>query len=171
MIKELDAKSFADLIKKRSVSLIDVREPFEHASAHISGSKLVPLGKISCDKLPENKKSVALYCKLGKRSLAAAEKLLSENKDLELYSLSGGIVSWQAAGLPTKSQNNALPIERQTQICIGLIVLIGCTLGHFVNYNFYALSAFMGCGLIFAGVSGFCGLAKLLGQLPWNKAK
>jgi len=37
--------------------------------------------------------------------------------------------------------------------------------------GFYALSAFVGAGLIFAGTTGFCGMAHLLGLMPWNRRK
>ena len=48
-------------------------------------------------------------------------------------------------------------------------MLLGVALGVLVSPVFYALSAFVGTGLLFAGVSGFCGMARLLGMMPWNR--
>lgn len=168
-MQNIDAKSLASLLDKDAVTLVDVREKFEYNSAHIANCYLVPLDKVSAKTMPKTNKPIALYCKLGKRSQAAAAKLLADNVKLKLYSLDGGIVAWQAAGLPVKRQHQTLPVERQTQICIGIIVSSSCSLGYFLNAKFYAIAAFMGFGLIFAGITGFCGLAKLIAKMPWNK--
>jgi rhodanese-related sulfurtransferase len=59
---------------------------------------------------------------------------------------------------------------RQVQIAAGSLVLLGVILSHTVASGWIWLSGFVGAGLIFAGVSGFCGLARLLAALPWNRA-
>lgn len=59
---------------------------------------------------------------------------------------------------------------RQVQITTGLLILTGVVLGWFVNPAFYALSAFVGAGLTFAGATGWCGMAMLLKAMPWNRA-
>lgn len=168
-MQNIDAQGLAKLLEQDAVALVDVREQFEYNSAHIANCHLVPLGQVSYANMPKTNKPIALYCKLGKRSQAAATKLLAENDSLKLYSLEGGIVAWQAAGLPVKQLSNVLPVERQTQICIGSVVTISCFLGYSLAPSFYAIAAFMGVGLIFAGITGFCGLAKLLAKLPWNQ--
>ena len=63
------------------------------------------------------------------------------------------------------------PIEimRQVQITAGSLVVIGVVLAFTVAPAFIALSAFVGAGLVFAGVSGWCGMAKLLALMPWNR--
>ena len=43
-------------------------------------------------------------------------------------------------------------------------------LGFFVHAGFLAIPAFMGAGLVFAGSTGFCGMAVAIGKLPWNRA-
>ena len=58
---------------------------------------------------------------------------------------------------------------RQVQIAAGSLVLLGVLLGAFVAPAFYALSGFVGAGLLFAGASGFCGMARLLAAMPWNR--
>ena len=58
---------------------------------------------------------------------------------------------------------------RQVQIVAGSLVLTGVVLGALVSPGFYALSGFVGAGLLFAGASGFCGMARLLAFMPWNR--
>jgi hypothetical protein len=47
--------------------------------------------------------------------------------------------------------------------------VLGVVLGTTVNPWFYALSGFVGCGLVFAGITGTCGMASLLRRMPWNR--
>ena len=74
-------------------------------------------------------------------------------------------------GLPT-AVNKGAPLElmRQVQIAAGSLVLIGVLMGSMVHPGFFGLSAFVGAGLTFAGVSGWCGMARLLSVMPWNRA-
>jgi rhodanese-related sulfurtransferase len=58
---------------------------------------------------------------------------------------------------------------RQVQIAAGSLVLIGVGLGAAVHPGYYALSGFVGAGLVFAGATGTCGMARLLALAPWNR--
>lgn len=58
---------------------------------------------------------------------------------------------------------------RQVQIAAGLLILCGVVLGYSVSSGFFLLSGFVGAGLLFAGVTGFCGMARLLKVMPWNR--
>ena len=99
----------------------------------------------------------------------ACQKLISEDLNLEIYNLEGGISAWSAEGCEIKTSGIFfLPLDRQVQLTIGLGVLIGSVLGYFVNPIFF-LSGFFGAGLTFAGLSGYCGLAILMAKMPWNK--
>jgi hypothetical protein len=60
---------------------------------------------------------------------------------------------------------------RQVQITAGSLVALGTALGWFVSPWFLILSGFVGCGLMFAGLSGWCGMAMMLGRMPWNRVK
>jgi rhodanese-related sulfurtransferase len=62
-----------------------------------------------------------------------------------------------------------LPIMRQVQIAAGLLVLLGIALAVLVSPWFMALPAFVGAGLVLAGLTGFCGMANLLRHMPWNR--
>ena len=64
-----------------------------------------------------------------------------------------------------------MSLERQVRIAAGLLVVIGSALGAFVDQRWIGLAAFVGTGLIFAGVTDTCGMAMLLGKLPWNQVR
>lgn len=84
--------------------------------------------------------------------------------------LEGGLDGWTRAGLPIEANLKApLEMMRQVQIVAGSLVLLGVVLGWLISPIFFALSAFVGAGLTFAGISGFCGMARLLGLAPWNR--
>jgi hypothetical protein len=48
-------------------------------------------------------------------------------------------------------------------------VLLGVALGTWVHLAFYGLSAFVGAGLVFAGITDWCGMAMVLAKMPWNQ--
>jgi hypothetical protein len=122
--------------------------------------------------LPEYKnKKLVMHCQLGGRSGNACQKLLSEDSNLEIYNLEGGISSWITQGNKIeKSGAFFLSLDRQVQLVIGVFVLLGSLLGYFINPIFCFLPAFFGAGLVFAGLSGFCGLALLMAKMPWNQS-
>lgn len=84
--------------------------------------------------------------------------------------LEGGIEARKEAGLPVaRDSNQPIEIMRQVQIAAGSLVLIGVVLGALLHPAFYGLAGFVGAGLLFAGLSGWCGMAKLLALMPWNR--
>lgn len=101
-MKIISAVELKQRLDEGSVLLIDVREPAEHYAESIEGAHLIPLSEICCEKLPNTSKTIVLHCRLGKRSMQAADKLLAENPKLELFSLDGGIVAWCESGFATK---------------------------------------------------------------------
>jgi rhodanese-related sulfurtransferase len=170
-IQNINCETLKNWLKNNEAVLVDVREPGENAAERIAESNLLPLAEVSAKTLPnfENKKLV-LHCRSGKRSLTACNKLLDENKNLEIFNLEGGILAWIAAGFAVeKSGKFFLPLDRQVQLIIGCGVLIGSLLSYFCNPLFFILPAFFGAGLCFAALSGWCGLAILLAKMPWNK--
>ncbi|MBL8545366.1 MAG: rhodanese family protein [Hyphomonadaceae bacterium] len=149
--------------------LIDIRETDEHAREHILGARLAPLSAIdSHDFDRDHAKAAVFHCRSGMRTQSNAAKLLARGF-AEAYYLEGGIEAWKQAGLPVHANRKA-PIEimRQVQITAGSLVLTGVVLGFLVSPGFYALSAFIGAGLTFAGATGWCGMALLLKTMPWN---
>ena len=171
-IKNIDCLTLQKWLDADEAVLIDVREAFEYNNINIPKSFLLPLNNIAIDKLPNyaNKKLV-IHCHSGKRSFSACQKLITENPNLEIYNLEGGICAWQNSGCYCNcSTKFFLPLDRQIQVGIGLFVLLGATLAFFVNINFVFLSAFFGAGLIFAGLSGKCYFGILLSKMPWNRS-
>lgn len=169
-MKTITASELKNKLDKDEVLLIDVREPAEHRSECIEGSYLIPLGEISAERLPSTKRPIVIHCRSGKRSTDACVKLLATNPFLDVASLEGGIVAWSQAGYNVrKSGSNILPLDRQTQIAAGFIAFSGTILGALINPAFYILPGFIGAGLMFAGITGWCGMAKLLARMPWNR--
>jgi rhodanese-related sulfurtransferase len=168
-LKTIDPKGAAALLRQ-GATLIDVREPDERAREHVAGSRALPLSR-----LREGGGAVAgagpviFHCRSGSRTQANAETLAAA-ANCEAYLLEGGLEAWKAAGLPV-ARDAAQPIElmRQVQIAAGSMVLAGVLLGALVSPAFYGLSGFVGAGLVFAGVTGWCGMAKVLGAMPWNR--
>ena len=155
-------------LARQSILLLDVRSGAEFSEQHIDGSINIPLDQLpSGFKAPDSSQELIVICRSGKRASKACEVLLGIGQQPKL--LSGGLLSWLEAGLPTKKVTTRLSIERQTQLTIGIGVLIGVLAGSLVNRWFLIVPAFFGAGLTFAGASGTCGLAILLTKAPWNK--
>lgn len=169
-IKMMTVAELRKRLDQDEVLLIDVREPSEHEAESIEKAHLIPLAGISQEKLPTKALPIVLHCRSGSRSERAGQKLLSQDPSLAIYNLKGGIVAWKEAGFPVKSsKHNGLSLDRQTQIAIGFLCFLGVLLGAFVHSWFYALPGFFGLGLIFAGISGSCGMTQVLAKMPWNK--
>lgn len=169
-MKTITASELKNRLDKDEVLLIDVREPAEHRSERIDGAYLIPLGEISLEKLPSTQRPIVIHCRSGKRSADACAKLLAISPSLDVASLEGGIVAWSQAGFNVKkSGSTILPLHRQTQIAAGFIAFSGTIFGALMNPGFYILPGFIGAGLMFAGLTGWCGMAKLLAKMPWNR--
>lgn len=167
-MKHISPQELQEKLKTGTITLIDVREPAEHREMRIPGACLIPQDHLSGDKLPKGAKCIVLHCRSGKRSVAACEKLLLENPDLTIYSLDGGILAWEKCGYALK-RADTLSLERQTFIAAGSLVVLGASLGFFLAPAYHILSALVGSGLMFAGITGKCGMMKLLGRMPWNR--
>ena len=146
--------------------LVDIRNPDEYARAHIPCARNIPLSQLTrIEGAPE----VIFHCKSGMRTGANAETLAACS-DAPVYLLEGGFDAWQSAGLDCNvDRRQPLEIMRQVQIGAGTLVLLGVVLGFAVSPIAFGLSAFVGAGLLFAGTTGWCGMAKLLAVMPWNR--
>ena len=161
-------RELANQLASHGVSVIDVREPMEYASGHISGSLNVPLSRLHQADLPGG--PLVLVCQSGNRSAQGLNILQRRGYPHRITDLEGGIPSWQQAGLAVSASRHApLPLMRQVQIAAGSLVLLGLILSNTVAPAWILLTWFVGAGLVFAGISGFCGMARLLGLMPWNK--
>lgn len=166
----ISPQELATHLKAGDCQLVDVRESVEHAEAHVSGAKLIPLGQLEsrCSEI-DRTLPVIVMCQADRRGQAAADKLRTLGFT-EVRNLEGGLNAWKSAGLPCAvGSRQVMPLMRQVQITIGLGVLTGSLLAVFVNSRWVYLPMFLGAGLIFAGVTGFCGLALILAKMPWNR--
>lgn len=158
-------------IRAGEAILIDVREDFEHASEHIPSAEHVPLPKVDPAELARAHpgKRIVFQCRTGKRSHSAASRCASLGE--HAFHLAGGIEAWKAAGLPVERAARAprLDIMRQVQLVAGSLVGLGTLLAALVSPWFLMIPGFVACGLVFAGLSGWCGMAKLLAKMPWNR--
>ena len=168
MHHSLSAPELADQLASQHVTVIDVREPMEVAGGHIAGSLNVPLARLAQAELPET--PLVLVCQSGKRSARGVQLLLERGHRHLVGDLQGGFPSWQQAGLPVRKLRNApLPLMRQVQIAAGSLILLGLILSTFVAPAWIMLTWFVGVGLTIAGISGFCGMARLLALMPGNQ--
>jgi rhodanese-related sulfurtransferase len=170
----VDAKTAAAWLSRREAVLVDVREPAEFAAAHIDGAALLPLSKFDPSQLPATAAPIKLIfqCRSGTRARQAAGRAAPMRSDL--WVLDGGIEAWKQAGLPTIQASGGRlrgDIQRQTMLTIGALALTGTLLGAFLSPWFLIVPGFLGGGMIFAGVSGVCGLAMLIARMPWNQSK
>ena len=153
--------------------LLDVRTPGEHANAHVPGAKLIPLDELDAAAFYRERGGdctpVYVLCQSGGRARRAIEKL--ERVGVQgCVLVEGGTQAWIDAGLPViHGESRALPLMRQMQITAGFLSAVGAVLALTVNPRYAFIPLFIGCGLLFAGLTGFCGLALLLAKMPWNK--
>jgi len=157
------------LASQPNLPLIDVRTPAEFSQVHVPHARNLPLGQFHAPAVGVAKdEPVYILCQAGGRARKAADQLTSEGLARAIV-VEGGTQAWIDAGLPVeRGTGKVISLERQVRIAAGSLVLLGVVLGHFVNAGFYGLSAFVGAGFVFAGVTDFCGMGLLLAKLPWN---
>lgn len=157
--------------------LIDVREPYEFAAEHIAYALSIPLSifekEFSSLNIPAEKK-ILIQCLKGKRGEQAC--LLASNIDglgNDVLNIEGGISAWKEHNLPVvvNAPSSGLSITRQVQIIIGGLVAILTAIGFTGSALGFLGAGLLGAALCFAGLTGWCGLAKILSLMPWNKGK
>lgn len=154
--------------------VVDVRTPGEFARTHVAGARSMPLNTLNLAQVSSECRNtdgrIYLMCQGGSRAVTACEKL-AEAGIADAYVIEGGMNAWVASGLPVVSTGRGpISLERQVRITAGSLVLLGFLLAWLVHPYFLGLSAFIGAGLVFAGVTDFCGMGILLSKMPWNNA-
>lgn len=170
-IQVISPKELQELVRGgKPVELIDVRTPVEFREVHIDFARNVPLDRLAASDVQGGKdgKPVYVVCRSGSRGKQAAEKLLAAGLT-DVVNVEGGTLACVAAGLSVVRGAKAISLERQVRIAAGSLVLLGVALSYVVHPYFVGLSAFVGAGLVFAGVTDTCGMAMLLGRMPWNQ--
>jgi rhodanese-related sulfurtransferase len=169
--QKITAAELAKWQSQVAVQLIDICSPTEYAAGHVPGAINIPMEQIEsriADLSPRS--PVVLICKSGQRAAATAKLVESRRQDVLV--LDGGTRAWGATGAPVvASTRTRWSLERQVRLGAGLLVLFGVVLSLFRDRAWIALSAFVGLGLTFAGLTDICGMAFLLAKMPWNKAR
>ncbi len=153
-----------------AAQLLDVRTPAEFEEAHIPGSKLAPLDRFEPEQVCEvfdTEQPIYIICGSGKRAAQAVEKMQASGHDCAVL-LEGGIAEWEKHDLRLNRGRKAMSLERQVRIAAGALVVIGVALS-FANPWFLVLPAFIGSGLVFAGITDSCGMGMMLAKMPWNR--
>lgn len=156
----------------KPVTIIDVRTPAEFRGVHAAGARNVPIDELELhvDELRQAAAGGPLYliCQGGGRSRKACERLAAAG--IGVVNVTGGTNEWVAAGLPVERGRSTISLERQVRIAAGSLALTGALLAWFVHPAFVWLSAFIGGGLLFAGLTDTCGMGMLLAKMPWNRS-
>jgi rhodanese-related sulfurtransferase len=156
-----------------AVELIDVRTPVEYREVHCAFARNVPLSDLDPKAVMTARngagdKPLYVICRSGSRGQQACEKFLAAGFT-NVVNVEGGTLAWAECGLPVNRGKKAISLERQVRIAAGAIVLLGAVLGLLIHPYFLGLSAFVGAGLVFSGVTDTCGMGLLLARMPWNR--
>lgn len=173
-IKTIKAQELFELYKAgKKIDLIDVRTPLEYQEVHVEFAKNIPLSDFVPADLIRDKATtdapLYLICRSGSRGKQACEKLVAEGFT-NVVNIDGGTTACLEAGLPIVNGRKAISLERQVRIAAGTLVVLGAVLSWTITPIFIALSAFVGAGLVFAGVTDTCGLGMVLARMPWNQS-
>jgi rhodanese-related sulfurtransferase len=150
--------------------LLDVRTPGEFKRFHVRGAVNLPLDGLVTDRVRElaGGRPVYILCQSGGRAKTAAERLIAAGLS-GVKVVEGGLLACRSCGVEIEEgAQGAIPLERQVRIAAGLLVLLGVVLGFSVAPGFYLLSAFVGAGLVYSGVTDTCGMSCVLARMPWN---
>lgn len=173
-MKHISVDAFREIVvaekSNPSVDFINVCTPAEYKEKHIRGVRSVPLDELESHASEfQNKKTIYIHCRSGNRGKKAIEKLSAMGLQAELVNVEGGILAWQEAGYETGSHTTRMPIMRQVFIAAGALVLVGVILTQLVGPVYLVIPLAVSLGLLFSGVTGWCGMALVLGKMPWNK--
>jgi rhodanese-related sulfurtransferase len=172
VLNTISATQLSEICRSgRPIELIDVRTPAEFREVHVTAARNVPLDQIDPAELKSARNGTdgPLYviCKSGGRAAKACEQLIDAGIT-DVVNVEGGTTACVDAGVPVVRGKKTMSLERQVRIAAGSLVLIG-VVGSLWYYPIIGLSAFIGAGLVFAGITDTCGMGMLLARMPWNK--
>ncbi|MFM7078065.1 MAG: rhodanese-like domain-containing protein [Planctomycetaceae bacterium] len=177
MVATVSPTTLADLRRRGdAVTLIDVRTPAEFGEVHVDFARNIPLDRLDPREIAALAGGGKVYviCKSGGRSRQACEKLAAAGLE-GAVSVEGGTAACVEAGLPVVRGRKAMSLERQVRIAAGALVALGAATAGLCPDPLWSkvgagLAAFVGCGLVFAGITDTCGMAMVLARMPWNQA-
>lgn len=169
MIKTVSVQELCEQLETDEQSvLIDLRCPEDFALGHIPQAHNIPLGSMSFTQLlaewsrEAEGKPIYFICQSGTRSQRVIDEL-NQYGFFGAQCVSGGMVAWQALGLPLVGEFACEPEENQgeqkTRLIFGMVVMMGCTLGFLVHRGFFAIPMIAAAESIFSGITGWSGLA------------
>lgn len=170
-LRSIDPQAAKRLVDQGAM-LVDIREHDEYAREHIPGARHLALSRLDSAELAADRdRAVIFHCRSGARTRSNAAALAATaGASCEAFMLAGGLEGWRKAGLPTViDRRQPIELQRQVQIGAGGLALLGTILGLTVSPWFLSVPLFVGGGLLFAGLTGFCGMARLLERAPWNR--
>lgn len=162
----------SQLMEGSPLQLLDVRTPVEFRELHAEPARNLPLDRLDPAEVARNTKPdepLYVICRSGGRGRQACERLAAAGL-ANVVNIEGGTLAWEQAGLPVVRGAKVISLERQVRIAAGALVLLGAVLAFAVHPYFIGLSAFVGAGLIFAGMTDTCGMGLILARMPWNQA-
>ena len=168
-------KLHSQMREGRPIHLVDVRSPAEYADGHAAGAWSIPIDELDATQLRTklgndagSAEPVHLICASGLRAAQAAHKLQAQGMH-NLVLVEGGTDAWSQKQLPLKRVSAGVSLARQTQIALGVMILLMLAKGMLLHPLFYALTGLLGIGLIVSGLTARCGLTALLAKMPWNR--
>ena len=171
-VSTISPNRLAALCKGGKIDLLDVRTPVEFRELHAAAARNVPLDRLDPASVMQARtgnegEPLYLICRSGSRGEQACEKILAAGFT-NVVNVEGGTLAWAECGLPVVRGQKAISLERQVRIAAGSLVLLGAVLS-LVHPAFIGLSAFVGAGLVFAGLTDTCGTGMILARMPWNQ--
>ncbi len=157
------------------LDIIDVRTPVEFREVHLDVARNVPLDQLDPAAVMQARNGsqdqpLYVVCRTGSRGEKACEKFRQAGF-ANVINIEGGTLACEQAGLPVVCGKKAISLERQVRIAAGFLVLLGAGLSWLVHPGFIGLSAFVGAGLMFSGITDTCGMGMMLAKMPWNRCR
>ena len=155
------------------LDLLDVRTPREFREMHLEGARNMPLDRLDPERVDQERRSqdqpLYIICQSGGRGRQACAMLRTAGAD-NVINVEGGTLACVRDGLPVIRGPRTISLERQVRIAAGSLVVLGTALGFLFRPGILLLPAFVGAGLVFAGITDTCGMGLLLGRMPWNRS-
>lgn len=168
----LSPAAFAQRLAAGECELIDVRTPVEFAELHVTGARNIPLDQLDPAALlwpnTDTGRPIYVICRSGSRGQKGCLALAASGFT-NVVNIDGGTLACEAAGLPVTRGKKVMSLERQVRIAAGGLALVGAVLALTVDVWFAGLPAFIGAGLVFAGVTDTCAMGMLMAKMPWNR--
>lgn len=173
-IQTITCKQLNELARAGTIDLIDVRTPVEFREVHCVHARNVPLDSLDPSAMTrartDSDAPIHVICRSENRSTKACEVFAAAGFS-NVVNVDGGTIAWDEAGLPVVRGKKAVSLERQVRIAAGLLVFVGTLLGVFHHEHWLVIPAFVGAGLMFAGITDTCAMGMLIAKMPWNQVK